>query len=122
MLAGLYEIREMARTKKHFIFNMVHIKSLSFFTSPRCISVTRAPRIGFSLDFNFYKDSSHHVMSIKAYSKKAPQKKWMKVSTSLEWSLLREFLTIYHLPTLTFARLVDLDILSESEALDNINL
>lgn len=48
---------------------------------------------------------------LKATAKKLP-KKWMKVSTSLEWSLLREFLTIYHLPTLTFARLVDLDILS----------
>lgn len=84
MLPGLYDIREMApMNKKHFIFNMVHIKS-HFFHTPRCISVTRAPQIVFSLDFNFYKDSSHHVMSIKAYSKERKKKSEQKFP--LPWS------------------------------------
>lgn len=120
MLPGLYEIREMApMNKKHFIFNMVRIKS-HFFHTPRCISVTCAPHIVFSLDFNFYKDSSHHMMSIKAHGKER-KKKWTKVSTSLEWTLLREFLTIYHLPTQTFAGLVDVDTLNQIEALDRFH-
>lgn len=95
MLPGLYEIREMApMNKKHFIFNMVRIRSHIFHT-PRCISVTCAPHIVFSLDFNFYKDSSHHVMSIKAYGKERKK----KVNKSFHFPGVNSFKRISdHLP------------------------
>lgn len=78
-------------------------QSPTSFPSPRCVSVRP---LGFSLDF--YKDASLHVMSIKAYSKKRRRRrrrKGRKVSTWLASSLLREFVTIHHLPTRAFARL-----------------
>lgn len=94
MLPGLYEIREMApMNKEHFIFNMVRIKP-HFFHTPMCIFVMCAPHIVFSVDFNFYKDSSHHVMSIKAYCKEREEKS--EQNFPLPWSELFKRIS-YHL-------------------------
>lgn len=99
---GLDEITEMAATNiEHFIFNMVHISSRTFFTSPRCITVMRGAHIVFSLDFIAFLGI---VLTMRCLLKVRATLERVKLnfhSPIVEY-FTREFLTLSHLPTLFF--------------------
>ena len=96
----LYEITEVVVTNEMYcIYNVIHIAFLTFFTSPRRTSVMRTPHIVFSLDLSFYKDSSHHLMSIK--SKSNISKSERKFPLPYSGNFYKRSFTTSHLPSLT---------------------